>query len=71
MALLVASLLAMSYDADLLERFAESLREAPPDVQIRFVSSIESKDGVPHRISNREAGKVLPFWSRVPVSLRL
>ncbi|VTU00041.1 hypothetical protein : Uncharacterized protein OS=Calothrix sp. PCC 6303 GN=Cal6303_3262 PE=4 SV=1: PrsW-protease [Gemmataceae bacterium] len=43
---LVVSLLAKGNDADLLQRLAESLRDAPPDVQVRFESAIESKDGV-------------------------
>lgn len=43
---LLVSLLAKGNDADLVQRLTESLREAPPDVQIRFESAIESKDGV-------------------------
>jgi RsiW-degrading membrane proteinase PrsW (M82 family) len=43
---LVVSLLAKRNDTDLAQQLVESLREAPPDVQIRFQSAIESKEGV-------------------------
>ena len=43
---LVISLLAKGNDAELIQRLAESLHDAPPDVRVRFESVVESKDGV-------------------------
>jgi RsiW-degrading membrane proteinase PrsW (M82 family) len=43
---LVVSLLVKSNDADLLQRLEETLRDAPPDVQVRFERAMESKTDV-------------------------
>jgi RsiW-degrading membrane proteinase PrsW (M82 family) len=43
---LVVSLLVKSHDADLVERFEETLRDAPPDVRIRIQAAVESKEGM-------------------------